>query len=434
MKRENKKGKKSKLHSRVLFILLPLIILSIPVALYVLKIQSFLSPPVNELHSAKITFAFDDGFQSSLIEAAPTLAKYEFPAVVYVSTGCIDNTGECRNRFPSGKRFLTWDELKELNQTYKWEIGDHTQNHYPLTELTKEQKEEEIGGSKKKLLDQGFYPVSFASPQGDYDPETLVIVMKHYASHRGFKDKGTNDWLYDSALLSVKQVQEGTSVDEVKKTIDTAIELQQWLILVFHDIKDTPSSAPEEYEYATSKLDEIAKYVKEKQEKGQIKTVTVKDIVLDKPENLVSNHTFERSDGDAWVANSSELVTIDHENNGSYPSPQDSAKMIGSPNVANFHTSLIPVEQGATYEFRVFTNTNHQKSGELSFVIDEHTASGEWIRANWLGRVQPQNISYLTASYSPKSSVVKSIRIQANLAKNSEGTVFIDSFQFYKVD
>lgn len=432
MKLKHLKGKKKK-NSKLVFIILPILLIIIPVILYFPVIKNTFFPQPIERHSAKVTFAFDDGFKSGLTEAAPTLAKYGFSGVIYVSTGCIDNTGDCRSRFPSDKKFLTWDELKELSEKYHWEVGDHTQNHYPLTERTKEQKEEEIIGSKKKLVEHGYGPVSFASPQGDYNPESLSIIMKHFASHRGFKDKGNNDWLYDGALLSVKQVQEGTSVEDVKKAIDSAIELEQWLILVFHDIKDSPSSDPEKYEYATAKLDEIAKYAKEKQNWGAIKTVTVADVTMNNPENLIANHTFEQSDGDAWVASSSELVTIDHDNNGSYPSPQDAAKMIGSPAVANFHTALIPVEQGATYEFRVFANTLYQTKGELSFVIDEHTESGEWIRANWLGRVQPGNVGYLTASYMPKSPAVKSIRIQANLAKNSEGTVYIDNYQLYKV-
>lgn len=403
-------------------------------AIIVTTVLTSQTNPHNEFaNSAKITFSFDDGFSSGLTEAAPVLAKYGFPGVMYVSTGCIDNKGVCRSRFPADRSFLTWEEIRELKETYKWEIAAHTQNHFPLTQLSTAEKEQEITESKKTLQKQGFDAVNFASPQGDYDASTLAIIMREHATHRGFKNLGNNDWLYDNAVLRVKQVQEGVSVEDVKKAIDSAIELEQWLILVFHDIKDTPSSDPKDYEYSTANLEAIAQYVKDKQNKGQIQTLTVEQAIAHTRPNLVENHSFETRDGDAWVASSIDNVMIDYENNGSYPSPRESAKIMGTVDGANMHTELIPVEQGATYEFKVFANAIEQESGELSFVIDEHAESGEWIRAVWLGRVEPGTVSYVSAAYEPKSSAVRSIRIQTNVGKNSIGTVYLDNYQLYRI-
>jgi peptidoglycan/xylan/chitin deacetylase (PgdA/CDA1 family) len=69
---------------------------------------------------------FDDGYRSVLTHAAPVLVRLHMPATAYVITGRVSGLD------PS---FLTWRDLRRLERDGV-EIGSHTVDHRPLTELS----------------------------------------------------------------------------------------------------------------------------------------------------------------------------------------------------------------------------------------------------------------------------------------------------------
>lgn len=155
---------------------------------------------------------------------------------------------------------------------------------------------------------------------------------------------------------------------------------------------------------------------------------------LDGLTNLIPNNSFEIEGDNSWVTNTSQFVTVDNNKKGSGPTSIKSAKLIGSSKEADLHTALIPVQQNSLYEFKVFTNTRDMPSGELGFIIDEYTESNQWIRAKWIGNATPKTAGYIVTLYTPDSSSVHAIRIHAYLAKNTKGIVYLDNYQFYKLD
>ena len=72
---------------------------------------------------------------------------------------------------------MTWSQVTALNQGGN-EIGAHTMNHVNLKTTTDHQtKVNEVYGSRQALLDHGFYPASFAYPEGAYDATAESIVQ-----------------------------------------------------------------------------------------------------------------------------------------------------------------------------------------------------------------------------------------------------------------
>jgi peptidoglycan/xylan/chitin deacetylase (PgdA/CDA1 family) len=393
---------------------------------------------------AKVSFTFDDGLASAMTQAAPTLQKYSLTGTNYVITSCVGMTKTPNTcHADTNKSYMTWDQLKTLQNTYGWEIGSHTATHPYLAssdagdgqpnKLTATQVAQELSKSKSDLTSHGFNVTDFASPYGDYSYPILAEVAKQYASHRGFWDQNTNTYPYNDYILSVKQVQAGVSVTDVKTAIDQAIANKQWLILVFHDIKTKPSNKVDDYEYSTTNLDQIANYVKSKQSAGVIQSVKINQgLAVDKT-NILPNNTFSDGLGEGWTTNNSSTVTKDTGTNGSFPSPKESMLFAGNGKANYLFTPAIPAVTNATYSFKAFVNTLSQSGGEFGYYIDEYDANGNWISGKWLGAVWLPTVSYFTGSYTPSSAAVSTFKIQTYFSGNSAGKVYTDNFQLYNL-
>ena len=80
--------------------------------------------PINpNVASARVTFTFDDGFDSMYSVAAPSLAKYGMAGVGYIVTSCVGmttvpNTCHADENTP----YMTWDQVTGLQNQFGWEI------------------------------------------------------------------------------------------------------------------------------------------------------------------------------------------------------------------------------------------------------------------------------------------------------------------------
>ena len=110
---------------------------------------------------------FDDGDITQYENTICTLNEYKIPATYYIA---IDNIG--RNRY-----YMTSNDLKKLKNKGH-DIEAHTLTHARLTELSYEEQEGEILGSKVKLEEDGYVVKTFAYPYGAYNDDTLDILQK----------------------------------------------------------------------------------------------------------------------------------------------------------------------------------------------------------------------------------------------------------------
>lgn len=127
-----------------------------------------------ELPPRCVGLSADDAYASVLEGAVPLLDKYEMPMTVFVNT---DGVG--------GGSYMSWDQLRALDEKANIEIGNHSAHHpyyvsLPQEHGTKEWDEkvrEDISTAQQAFATHlGYEPEMFAYPYGEYSPELMAIV------------------------------------------------------------------------------------------------------------------------------------------------------------------------------------------------------------------------------------------------------------------
>lgn len=231
-------------------------LLVVPIALgLIFGLPSLSQAPDECLPSAMITFAFDDGCQSTYDKAFPILEKYSYPATAFIITSFVGESG-----------YMTIEQILDLADN-GWEIGSHTVSHADLTEISDDQLNYELLESKKYLEIFGLKVENFSSPYGKYDKRVIEAVTQYYASHRTAWPAGLNDLpLKDSEdryYLKSVSVEAKTTVEEVKQWITRAKEEGKWLILLFHHIDKSG-----DYNWSSEDLEEVVRFASSEEFKG----------------------------------------------------------------------------------------------------------------------------------------------------------------------
>ena len=91
----------------------------------------------------KIVLIFDDGYLDNLTNAAPIMKKHGFTGSMFMAV-----------KFEGWPGYIDWQREHELVK-FGWEIGSHTINHNPLTDLKPEQVKDELIRSYKYV--RGIY-------------------------------------------------------------------------------------------------------------------------------------------------------------------------------------------------------------------------------------------------------------------------------------
>lgn len=91
---------------------------------------------LQELPEKPVILTFDDGYASNYTELLPILERRHLKATVFMVANQIGKDG-----------FLTWEQLRDI-QHRGVEIGSHTANHLPLTEMEFDKAREEVKLSK----------------------------------------------------------------------------------------------------------------------------------------------------------------------------------------------------------------------------------------------------------------------------------------------
>lgn len=409
----------------------------------------FMSQPTQAAATkeAKVTFTFDDGLTSAYTQAAPTLKKYGLTGTNYVITNCVGMT-TVPNRCAAGgdTSYMTWAQIVDLQNTYGWEIGSHTVSHSCLVSsrqtgsddcqrraLTTTQMINELTASKAALASHGINATAFAAPYGDYNNAVLAEVAKIYSSFRGFKDSGLNGYPYNDYLLRTLAVEEGvTTVANIQAAIDAAIADKAWLVLSFHEISPNPSADPEDYQFGTAELDQIAAYVKAKQTANiplAAPNVTKGLVVGDA--NLLPNSTFDNGIADGWTTDAPAQIKKNTANKGSYPSPTNSAEFTATTKNIHLFSPKVAIQSGQAYLLKSFLNVDKRTSGSFSFYIDEYDANGNWISGQYKVSENSVFVENINMEYKPTSANVAYASLQMIVTANSGIHAYVDNVQWY---
>ena len=117
----------------------------------------------------KILITIDDGFKSFYNEAWPYLKENNIPFILFVSTE------------PVGKKgYMSWEEIKEIDQSKIGFIGHHSHTHEYLIDMSEKEFVNDIEAATKIFKEKlGYIPPIFSYPFGEYS-----LYMKNYISKK----------------------------------------------------------------------------------------------------------------------------------------------------------------------------------------------------------------------------------------------------------
>ena len=116
----------------------------------------------------KILITIDDAFQSFYEVAWPFLKENKIPFILFVSTEPVGNKG-----------YMTWDQIKEVEQESFAIIGHHSHSHDYLIDVTNEEFIKDIEIANKIFTEKiGYIPSLFSYPFGEYSD-----FMRQYISN-----------------------------------------------------------------------------------------------------------------------------------------------------------------------------------------------------------------------------------------------------------
>jgi hypothetical protein len=258
---------------------------------------------------------------------------------------------------------------------------------------------------------------------------TLAQIAKYYSSMRGFADVGNNIWPLGDLLLHNTPVQEVTTpVSTLKAKVDEAIANKTWAIFTFHDIRPSPSKTPDDYQYGTAELDQLAAYVQTKVAAGQIRNVNVsKGLVTGSP-NLLPNASFNNGIADGWRTDAPATITADAGTNGSYPDPAKSVKLVSGSAAGHLFSPKVPVSAANSYLYKAFLNVAAISTGEVGFYVDEYNAAGQWISGQFRKRENSHWVESMNFTYTPSSTSVASASLQVYVTGTGI-TAYLDNMQ-----
>jgi peptidoglycan/xylan/chitin deacetylase (PgdA/CDA1 family) len=385
---------------------------------------------INSEPTAQVSFTFDDATLGTYTKAAPTLAQYGYSGTSYVTTNCVGKT-TVPNNCPadSGLPYMTWAQLTQLQNSYGWEIGSHTVSHPLLTTVNTTKLRQELANSKTALTNRGFKVNSIATPYGDYNDAVLSEIAKYYTSHRGFADTGYNNWPHNNYLLRVQQVQSGVSIETVKSYIDQAQASNTWLILVFHDISDVPSSSPDDYQYSTSDLSSIAAYIKSK----NIKVTNITNGMLNfaETDNKLTDPINGNAIGNGWSTDMPANVKVDTTSKGAFQNPVNSVKVTSSTTTnVHLYSPTITINANSKYAVKAYSNVQSKNGGQLGVYIDEYDASGNWISGQYKQTISEWHVNEISFAYFASSSKVAKARLQLIVTKSNGTIVYLDNIKW----
>ena len=119
----------------------------------------------------EILITIDDGFKSFYTEAWPYLKKNKIPFILFVSTEPVGKNG-----------YMTWEEIKEIENSEYGFIGHHSHSHEYLIDMSDSDFVNDIQKADEIFLKKlGYIPDIFSYPFGEYS-----FYMKNYIA-KNFK-------------------------------------------------------------------------------------------------------------------------------------------------------------------------------------------------------------------------------------------------------
>ena len=133
-------------------------------------IQKFIDDFDKPKNEKKILITIDDAFSSFYEIAWPFLKENKIPFILFVSTEPVGNNG-----------YMTWDQIREIEQENFAYIGHHSHTHDYLIEKSEEEFIQDIEiASKLFLKELGYVPNLFSYPFGEYSKFIKDYISQNF--------------------------------------------------------------------------------------------------------------------------------------------------------------------------------------------------------------------------------------------------------------
>ena len=186
-----------------------------------------------------ISLTFDDG-TSDHVHIGRLLAARGLVATFYISSEIIGSSPE----------HLTWADVAELAELGH-EVGGHTSNHPDLVTLDSDVAFAQIADDRTQLAAHGVEPLSFAYPYGSQNAEVRELVARAgYACGRrawglaaaaGDRERPIVESVPPEdpyAIRTYPSIENGTTLEDLKRVVEEAAAKRGWIPLVFHRISE----------------------------------------------------------------------------------------------------------------------------------------------------------------------------------------------------
>lgn len=214
-----------------------------------------------------VTFTVDNVTEAFFDTRMPAFFARDIPGTIFGQTQPI--TG-----LPGD---MTWDDVRSL-AGQGWEFGAHGYTHaYMLSKASDEVLEMELGVPAAQIYVQtGIYPITFASPNGDYDARVLDRARVYYKAHfRGWGNEGINPFdQTDHWHVYREQVSNAKSVAEICAEMERAGREGYWLVYMWHRVVDAPTY---EYENSAAQFEGVLDCADRLRDAGVIRLMTARD-------------------------------------------------------------------------------------------------------------------------------------------------------------
>ena len=198
--------------------------------------SSFNAKPIRPL----VSFVDDDGKAGVYTKWLPLIQSKNIPISICVPTGYVGQSA-----------YMTWEQIKELQDTYNCEILSHTVSHKNIGGFnTNKEWIEELKTSKETLISKGLNVRGFAYPNGGFygTKEGLVDGTEngHWMTSL-FYDYGVitqnninihplknGNMAIDRAGIGCYQADGFKTLNDLKARIDETVSKNGWLVLMTH--------------------------------------------------------------------------------------------------------------------------------------------------------------------------------------------------------
>ena len=118
----------------------------------------------------EILITIDDAFESFYTEAWPYLRENKIPFILFVSTQPVGTRG-----------YMTWDQIKEVENNNFVYIGHHSHTHEYLINVSNDEFILDIEKANKIFLKElGYVPKLFSYPFGEYSKFMKDYISKNF--------------------------------------------------------------------------------------------------------------------------------------------------------------------------------------------------------------------------------------------------------------